>query len=106
VSEAQSSGDQRPCAVPDTLDELAGPAGGPISLPPELGRTGRTDYDLDDAADTAVFYERVLVGATRAQDVNRLVNGDRLRTLWSRIFLPAGVRERWESRFPSLNPAA
>ena len=50
--------------------------------------------------------ERVLVDAVRAQDVSRLVNAARLRTLWSDLFLPARVRRLWESRFPGLSSAA
>ena len=103
---AQDYGDRRPYAVPDDLAELTGPAGGHIALPAELGWTGRIDYDLDDAGDAAVFYERVLVDAVRAQDVSRLVNAARLRTLWSDLFLPARVRRLWESRFPGLSSAA
>jgi hypothetical protein len=106
VPDVQTYGDRRPYAVPDTLAELTGPVSGHIVLPAELGWTGRTDYDLDDPADVAVLYERVLVDAVRAQDVTGLVNADRLRLLWSRLFLPARVRQLWESRFPGLNAAA
>jgi hypothetical protein len=106
VPDVQTYGDRRPYAIPDTLAELTGPASGHIVLPAELGWTGRTDYDLDDPSDAAVLYERVLVDAVRAQDVSRLVNASRLRLLWSRLFLPARVRQLWESRFPGLNATA
>jgi hypothetical protein len=53
-----------------------------------------------------VFYERVLVDAVRADDIVRLLNTDRLRLLWSRLFLPSQVRRLWESRFPDLTIAA
>ena len=72
-------------------------------LPPELGWTGRTDYD---PADAAVFYERVLVEAVRTQEITRLVNAGHLQSLWSRLFLPGKVRQLWESRFPGLAAAA
>jgi hypothetical protein len=82
------------------------PAGpGHIVLPRGLGWTGPTDYDLDDPLDAAVLYERVLVDAVRAQEVTRLLAAGRLRLLWSRPFLPAKVRQLWESRFPGLGPA-
>jgi hypothetical protein len=106
VPDAQTYGDRRPYAVPDTLAELTGPVSGHVVLPAELGWTGRTDYDLDDPSDAAVLYERILVDAVRAQDITRLVNAGRLRLLWSRLFLPARVRRLWESRFPSLTSAA
>jgi hypothetical protein len=106
VPDVQTYQERRPYAVPDALAELTGPVGGRVVLPAELGWTGRTDYDLDDPADTAVLYERVLVDAVRTQDVTRLINADRLVLLWSRLFLPAGVRRLWESRFPGLTSAA
>lgn len=102
----QTYGDRRPHAVPNSLTQLTGPASGHIVLPPELGWTGRTDYNLDDTADTAVLYERVLVDALRTQDLTRLLNANRLRLLWSRLFLPTRVRHLWETRFPGLSPMA
>jgi hypothetical protein len=56
--------ERRPCAVPESLGDLAGPGGGVVRLPTALGWSGRTEYDLDDVADRGVFYERVLVEAT------------------------------------------
>lgn len=106
VWDRRSYEERRPYALPDTFVELAGPANGTILLPRELGWTGRTRYDLDDPSDAAVFYERVLVEAVRAHDVVRLVNADRLRLLWSRLFLPTRVRGLWEVRFPDLTSAA
>jgi hypothetical protein len=106
MSDVQTYGERRPYAVPDRLADLTGPASGHVVLPPELGWTGRTDYDLDDPADAAVLYERVLVDAVRAQDLTRLLNASRLRLLWSRLFLPTRVRHLWETRFPDLGAAA
>jgi hypothetical protein len=99
-------GDRRPYAVPDRLADLTGQASGRIVLPPELGWTGRTDYDLDDPADAAVLYERVLVDAVRTQDLTRLLIAGRLRLLWSRLFLPTRVRHLSVTRFPDLSAAA
>jgi hypothetical protein len=53
-----------------------------------------------------VFYERVLVDAVRAQELTSLVNAERLRALWSDLFLPTRVRRLRESRFPGLGSAA
>lgn len=106
MSDAQHYGDRRPYAVPDRLADLTGPARGHVVLPPGLGWTGRTDYDLNDPADAAVLYERVLVDAVRTWDVTHLLNEGQLRLLWSRLFLPARVRHLWETRFPDLSAAA
>ena len=94
-----------PTPYRDRLADLTGPASGHVVLP-ELGWTGRTDYDLDDPADAAVLYERVLVDAVRTQDVTRLLNAGQLLLLWSRLFLPARVRHLWETRFSDLSAAA
>ena len=106
VPDVQPYGDRRPYAVPDRLADLTGPASGHVVLPPELGWTGRTVYDLDDPADAAVLYERVLVDAVRTQEVTRLLNASRLRLMWSRLYLPARVRHIWETRFSDLSAAA
>lgn len=103
---ARTYGDRRPYAAPNDLAELTGPATGHIVLPAELGWTGRTAYDLDDASDAVVLYERVLVDAVRAQDMTPLINAERLRVLWPDLFLPMRVRRLWESRFPGLRSAA
>ena len=106
VPPARTYGDRRPYAVPNDPAELTGPLHGHVVLPAELGWTGRTAYDLNDASDAVVLYERVLVDAVRPQDMTPLINAERLRALWPDLFLPARVRLLWESRFPGLSSAA
>ena len=106
MPDVQSYGERRPYAVPDRLADLIGPVSGHVVLPAELGWTGRTDYNLDDPADAAVLYERVLVDAVRTQEITHLLNAGRLRLMWSRLFLPARVRRLWETRFSDLSAAA
>jgi hypothetical protein len=98
--------ERRPYVVPQSLADLAGPAGGVVRLPVSLGWTGRTEYDLDDDADLVVFYERVLVDASDADDVAGLLDQDLLRSHWRRLFLPAAARHAWERRFVDLAKAA
>jgi hypothetical protein len=105
VPSARTYGDRRPYALPDDLAELTGPANGHIVLPAELGWTGRTAYDLDDTSDAVVLYERVLVDAVRAQDMTPLVNAQRLRELWSELFLPTRVRRRFVASGSRGSPA-
>jgi hypothetical protein len=98
--------ERRTYAVPGSLAELAGPAGGLVRLPAALAWTGRAEYDLDDDADRVVFYERVLVEATDVAAVTALLNENLLRACWTRLFLPAVVRRAWEQGFADLTNAA
>ena len=98
--------DRRPYVVAASLRDLVGPAHGRIVLPLAVAWTGRREYDLDDPADARVLYERVIVEASDASDLQRLLDADTLRRLWSDLFLPGRVRATWEARFPELITAA
>ena len=98
--------ERRPYAVPGSLSDLAGPAHGIVVLPGHLGWTGRTRYDLDDDADLAMFYERVLVEAATIHDLAALLDSNLLRSLWRQLFPPAPVRRLWEQRYADLAAAA
>ena len=106
VTERRGFADRRPVAVPESWAVLQGPSRGPVSLPADLGWTGRRDYDLDDPADARVLYERVLVDAVTAAVLVEVLNGDLLKAQWPQLFLPHGVRAAWEARFPELATAA
>jgi hypothetical protein len=97
---------RKPYAVPEDLDDLVGPVGGTVTLPASMAWTGRTTYDLDDPADVAVLYERVLVESDTPQTVALLVNHRVLRACWRALFLPDPVRRAWEQRFTELATAA
>jgi hypothetical protein len=97
---------RRPYVVAASLGDLSGPTRGHVRLPEPLGWTGRAEYDLDDEADRAVFYERVLVEATTPDELSRSLDGALLRTLWGRLFLPAALRHAWEQRFAGLAATA
>ncbi|MGL5929333.1 MAG: hypothetical protein ACRCY8_10375 [Dermatophilaceae bacterium] len=99
---ATTYADRRPSALPRVLTDLTGPEGGVVELPTAAGWTGRRRYDLDDPADGRVFYERVIVEASDAATVARLLDRRRLLRLWPELFLPAQVRARWQERFPEL----
>jgi hypothetical protein len=71
-----------------------------------LGWSGRAEYDLDDDADRAVFYERALVEAATVDDLVALVDPGLLRSAWRRLFLPVPVRRLWEQRFADLAAVA
>ena len=96
---------RRPHALPARLDDLDGPTHGVVALPHRLGWTGRQQYDVDDPADLAVLYERVLVEALDPDDLG-LLNAVLLRQVWARLFLPIAIRQLWQVRFPELVAAA
>jgi hypothetical protein len=96
----------RPYAVPASLEELAGPATGRLTLPGHLDWGPRRIYDLDDPSDVRLFYMRVVRESASADDLRGLLNAGLLRQVWSCLVLPPRVRVLWESRFPELSHAA
>lgn len=63
-------------------------------------------FHLDDPAERNVMYERVIREAASADDLRSYLNEAVLRQVWRRLFLPRGVRQSWEQRFPDLRLAA
>jgi hypothetical protein len=98
--------ENRPYVLPGSLGELAGPLAGVIQLPLRLDWSERTEFHLDDPAERNVMYERVIREATQANDLRSYINGEVLRQVWGRLFLPPRVRRSWEDRFPDLRLAA
>ncbi|MDN5861204.1 MAG: hypothetical protein L0H84_21585, partial [Pseudonocardia sp.] len=96
---ARTYEDRRPVAVPVALRDLGGPTQGMVELPASIAWTGRRQYDLDDPADVRILYERVIVEATDADTLIRFLDPVWLRSMWSELFLPIGVRQAWEQRF-------
>ncbi|MBG0815718.1 hypothetical protein [Planomonospora sp. ID82291] len=101
-----SYGDRRPYTVPETLEELTGPADGTVELPTRLDWSEQRRYNLDDPAELGLMYERVIRESMRAEDLRRYLDGRTLLRVWHRIFLPRRVRTLWEERFPQLRSAA
>lgn len=96
-------GDRRPCVVPDSLGELAGPTRGTVRLDPWLDWSGSPEYDLSDDGDLLVMYQTVLNQAATTDDLKRWLNGRILRQLWPIMWLPSRLRARWEARFSQLS---
>ncbi len=95
----------RPYAVPRALEELAGPAGGIVTLPGWLDWSPRRSYDLSDPAALRVMYEQVIQEG-REQDLKAYLNADLLVRVWPELILPMRVRLLWESRFTWLQDRA
>lgn len=99
--------EHRPYAVPDRLEELAGPVVGEVRLPKHLDWSGaRRTYHLENSAERNVLYERVIREALTAADLDRYLNAEVLAMVWRQLYLPVRVREAWEQRFPQLVDAA
>ena len=94
--------DVKPYAVVDDLGQLHGPAGGVVDLSHSvLWAPGSGRVDLDRPGGLRLAYRAVLNEGT-VQDLENLLNRDRLIAVWSELMLPFRVLEMWESRFPEL----
>jgi hypothetical protein len=98
--------ENRPYLLPDTLGELAGPVTGVVQLPLRLDWSDRMVFHLEEPAERNLMYERVIREAMRADDLRMYLNESVLRQVWTLLFLPRGVRQSWEQRFPDLRLAA
>lgn len=107
VAQQHRYADHRPYPdPPEKLSDLAGPTTGLVDLPITIDWGPKRLYDLGEDADRRILYERVLREAADTEEVGRFVNGSMLVEIWSRLWLPARVRQRWEGRFSELNPAS
>jgi hypothetical protein len=98
----------KPVALPERLDLLTGDTTGIVTLPRHLKWSGSPRYNLDQPGRVIDLYRTVLNEATTSADLHRFLNEAVLRELWSTMWLPPGVRQAWELRFPELaasNPA-
>ena len=90
-----------------SLADLHGPVCGKHVLPLRLywSPPGRV-WDLDDAELLQAMYEVVLGEAIREAELEDWLDGERLASVWPDLFLPKGVRQAWEERYPQLRAAA
>jgi hypothetical protein len=88
--------------VAGDLADLRGPVSGTVELPLWLFWCPDRTFDLDDPAMLRWMYQTVLREASRPEDLTAFLNGDTLVALWPDLFLPKGVRQAWEERYPVL----
>lgn len=88
------------------LDELRGPESGPVELPNRLFWQAQRRFDLDRPAHLALLYETVLREAATEDELRTWLNRAVLARVWPDLFVPAGVRQAWERRFPELSRRA
>ena len=96
----------RSVLVAGDLTELHGPVSGLVELPLWLFWCPDRTFDLDDPAMLRWMYQTVLREASRPGDLAAYLNGDTLVAVWPELFLPKGVRQAWEERYPVLRAAS
>ena len=89
-----------------SLDDLRGPATGPVELPLRLfwSASDRV-FDLDDRAALRSMYGKVLREAIRADELTSYLNREMLLAVWAELYLPDAVRQAWETVHPVLAAA-
>ncbi len=89
------------------LADLRGPASGTVQLPLWLYWSGPSPaFDLSDSFMRRWLYQTVLREAARPEDLTSYLNQDILIAIWPDLHLPAGIRQAWQERHPSLRAAA
>jgi len=93
----------RPVILPESLDDLRGPASGLVELPVRLyWSAGSRRFDLASRDDVADYCESVLDTASACSDLVRYLNAGLLIGTWPVLGLSRAKRAAWEDRFPVL----
>lgn len=92
-----------PFAIPESLDDLQGPATGVLNIPHSIMWVTREEVRIKLSHDgqTKAAYAEILGSATQEQ-IEELVNKDLLLRLWP-VTLDRTVTEAWNDRFPELS---
>jgi hypothetical protein len=89
--------------VPESLEDLRGPASGVVELPVRLyWSCGSRQFDLADPDQVAAMYDAVLDGAAVIGDITGHLNANLLARTWPDLGMSRAKREAWENRFPVL----
>jgi hypothetical protein len=96
----------KPYALPASLDQLAGPSAGLVTLPRHLDWGPPYTYNPGDPADLVLLYERVIREAHSPADLHDHLGRTALLRIWPELFLPRELRALWQARFPELGPRA
>ena len=95
---------RRPFVVPDSLDDLRGPATGMVTIPHSVFWAKPEPVVIDVENDRVLWsmYREVLGSAVELEDLITVVNKDHLIRLWPELIWDRMVRQAWEDRFPEL----
>ncbi|WP_188190717.1 hypothetical protein [Nonomuraea sp. SYSU D8015] len=87
--------------IPDSLDDLRGPAEGVVALPPHLAWSGLTEFDVSKPGIRMEMYRTVITTGRRV-DYESYLNADHLAADWPllRRGLGPGYRDAWERKLP------
>ncbi|MET8412973.1 hypothetical protein ABZV34_33735 [Streptomyces sp. NPDC005195] len=93
--------------LPDSLDELRGPAEGVVEPPATVVWSGLRVFDLANERQRMSLYRTVLAEGMR-EDLSALLNRDILLRSWPtlRTLVSTTVRGVWEDRFSQLRALA
>ncbi|MDP4504651.1 hypothetical protein [Nonomuraea turcica] len=85
--------------IPDSLDDLQGPAEGVVALPQHLAWSGLTAFDLSKRGIRMEMYRTVITTGRRV-DYEAYLNADHLVADWPvlRKGLGPGYRQAWENK--------
>ncbi|MDT4986139.1 MAG: hypothetical protein QOI74_233 [Micromonosporaceae bacterium] len=97
-----SYGERKPVSLPDSLDDLAGPTSGTVTLPRHIDWSGSPVRNLDERGGLETMYKTVLAEASSPDDLAQFIDRGTLIELWPTMWLPPKVRRLWEARFPEL----
>ncbi|MGC9382347.1 hypothetical protein [Streptomyces sp. MH13] len=89
--------------LPESLDELYGPAQGVVELPLHMAWSGMTSYDMSKPRQRMGLYRTVLHEGLH-DDLPQFLNRDLLLQMWPvlRTLVGRTVRTVWEDAFPQL----
>ncbi|MFE6761716.1 hypothetical protein [Streptomyces sp. NPDC057689] len=89
--------------LPETLDELHGPAHGVVQLPSHVAWSGMTSYDMSKPRQRMGLYRTVLHEGLR-DDIAAYIDRELLLLMWPvlRTLVGRTVRSVWEDAFPQL----
>ncbi|MBB2910015.1 hypothetical protein FHS43_001261 [Streptosporangium becharense] len=92
--------------VPDSLDDLRGPAVGVVALPAHLCWSGLTAFDLTDRRLRMSLYRTIITGGGRT-DAESYLNAGILVADWPTLRRGIGpsYRRAWESKIDLLGGA-
>ena len=94
---------RRPFVVPDSLDELHGPASGPLTIPLTVYWANPIPRVVDTGDDQVLAdVYREILGTATYDELTSLVNKDALIRLWDDMHGDRVLRAAWETHFPQL----